>query len=189
MTDPTRSDPTKELRLDRTQEVPTETLGAQRPGKSGFRPGVAHVPEQRRDSTISFETSAPSGQILTAGQVKRPDVPLRARVQQLRMGGRWSIAGLVFLIGCWGLSVLAAGDVDKTVATLALVLTLVVAVGLFALLRWVGGMVLERMMGRPRRSAWLSHAVIGLFLIAAGFSYLRTIEWVVDAWNFLRGVR
>lgn len=187
------TDPTHELRLDRTQEIPTEALHPQqgRPGQQDFRTGVAAVPTQRQvDQTVSFEPTLAPGQIVTSGQLKRPDVPLNVRLRQLKAGGRWSVAGAIFLLLSWGLwAVSAGGDSDHGTATLALFLVLVVAVGLFALSRLVGGVVLEKIMGRTRRSAWLSHAFIGLFLVAAGVSYLSSIDWVVDAWNFLRGVR
>jgi hypothetical protein len=187
------TDPTQELRFDRTQEIPTEALQTQQPGpgQKDFKTGVAAVPAQRQvEQTVSFEPTLAPGQIVTSGHLKRPDVPLGVRMRQLKAGGRWSVAGAIFLLVSWGLwAASAGGDSDHASATLALFLVFVVAVGLFALSRLVGGVVLEKLMGRTRRSAWLSHAVTGLFLVVAGVQYLRTIEWVIDAWNFLRGVR
>ncbi|MEV4411966.1 hypothetical protein [Catellatospora sp. NPDC049609] len=186
------TEPTHELRLDRTQEIPTETLHTQQPraGQTDFKTGKAAVPAQRQvEQTVSFEPTLVPGQIVTSGQLKRPDVPLGVRMRQLKAGGRWSVAGAIFLLVCWGLWAASAGDGDHGVATLALFLILLVGVGLFALSRLVGSVVLEKIMGRTRRSAWLSHAFIGVFLVAAGISYLSSIGWVVDAWNFLRGVR
>ncbi|WP_144121104.1 hypothetical protein [Catellatospora sichuanensis] len=187
------TDPTQELRFDRTQEIPTEAFQTQqgKPGAADFKTGVAAVPAQRQvEQTASFEPTLAPGQIVTSGHLKRPDVPFGVRMRQLKAGGRWSVAGAIFLLVSWGLFAASAGaDSDHGTATLALVLIFVVAVGLFALSRLVGGVVLEKIMGRTRRSAWLSHAVIGLFLVVAGAQYLRSISWVVDAWNFLRGVR
>jgi hypothetical protein len=186
------TEPTRELRLDRTQEIPTEALNTQqpRPGQKDFKTGVAAVPAQRQvEQTATFEPTLAPGQIVTSGQLKRPDVPFAVRMRQLKAGGRWSVAGAIFLLVSWGLWAASATDGDHASATLALFLIFVVAVGLFALSRIVGGVVLEKIMGRTRRSAWLSHAVIGLFLVVAGISYLRSIDWIVDAWNFLRGVR
>jgi hypothetical protein len=68
------------------------------------------------------------------------------------------------------------------------VLTLCVAVGLFALTRTVGRLVLERQLGRVRRSARGAHLLTGLFLAGVGFAYLRQTEWVMDAWNWVRGL-
>ncbi|WP_212826674.1 hypothetical protein [Catellatospora sp. TT07R-123] len=180
-------DPTRELRLDRTQEIPTETVNAQR---AGFKQGVASVPTQRQvEQTVSFEPTLAPGQIVTSGALKRPVVPLRVRLRQLRTGGRWSVAGAVFLLVCWGLWSASSRDGDHATAALALLLALVVGVGLFGLARLVGSVVLEKVMGRTRRGAWAAHATVGLFLVVVGGSYLSQIEWVVNVWNFLRGVR
>ncbi|RKE07613.1 hypothetical protein C8E86_2446 [Catellatospora citrea] len=187
------TDPTQELRFDRTQEIPTEALQTQQPGpgQKDFKTGVAAVPAQRQvEHTVSFEPTLAPGQIVTSGHLKRPDVPFGVRMRQLKAGGRWSVAGAIFLLVSWGLWAASAGaDSDHASATLALFLIVLVGVGLFALCRLVGGVVLEKLMGRSRRSAWLSHAVIGVYLVVAGGSYLSSIGWVVDAWNFLRGVR
>ncbi|GAB4050322.1 hypothetical protein [Catellatospora paridis] len=187
------TDPTQELRFDRTQEIPTEALQTQQPtpGQKDFKTGVAAVPAQRQvEHTVSFEPTLAPGQIVTSGHLKRPDVPFGVRMRQLKAGGRWSVAGAIFLLVSWGLWAASAGaDSDRAGLTLALFLIILVGVGLFALCRLVGGVVLEKVMGRTRRSAWLSHAVIGLYLVVAGGSYLSSIGWVVDAWNFLRGVR
>ncbi|MDI1464321.1 hypothetical protein QEZ54_25445 [Catellatospora sp. KI3] len=181
------NDPTRELRLDATQQIPTEVV---KPQQAGFKPGVAAIPAQRQvDHTASFEPTLPPGRIVTSGALKRPVVTLSVRLRQLRVGGRWSVAGAVFLIVCWGLWSASSSDGDHASATLALVLALAVGIGLFGLSRLVGSVVLEKLMGRTRRGAWASHATVGLFLVIVGFSYLSQIEWVVDAWNFLRGVR
>ncbi|MBV1856747.1 hypothetical protein [Catellatospora tritici] len=180
------NDPTRELRLDRTQPIPTEVV---KPQQAGFKPGMAAVPTQRQvEHTVSFEPTLAPGQIVTSGALKRPVLTMSVRLRQLRIGGRWSVAGAVFLLVCWGLWT-ASSDGDHATATLALVLSLVVAVGIFGLSRLVGSVVLEKLMGRSRRGAWASHLTVGLFLVIVGFSYLSQIEWVVDAWNFLRGVR
>jgi hypothetical protein len=185
-------DPTQELRFDRTQEVPTEALHL--PPKEGrpkgdYKPGVAAVPDQQpSEPTLTFEPTLQPGQIVTSGQLKRPAMTLRVRMRQLRSGGRWSVAGAIFLVVCWGLWTASATGGDHATATLALFLVLVVSVGLFGLSRLVGGLVLEKLAGRTRRGAWASHALIGLFLAVVGTYYLRQIEWVVNVWNFMRGV-
>jgi hypothetical protein len=79
------------------------------------------------------------------------------------------------------------GD-DFVVPALAFVLVLLVAVGVFTLSRVLGMVILERGMGRVRRSAWGAHLATGLFLAAAGLAYLGQTEWVVNAWNWLRGL-
>lgn len=160
--------------LDRTQEFPTEQLG-------GFRPGVAAVPQQR-DPTLALAPELPPGQIVTKGQLKQPRKSLRARIRELRKGGRWTVFGLAFLMVCWALW---AGQSRTSGAGLVLILILLIAVGLFAISRLAGGVILEKVMQRTRRGAVLSHLAIGFFLAVAGFSLLRQVEWVVIAWNRL----
>jgi hypothetical protein len=58
----------------------------------------------------------------------------------------------------------------------------------FTLSRVLGRVVIERGLGRPRRSAWAAHLATGVFLAAAGVAYLGQTEWVVDAWNWVRGL-
>jgi len=55
--------------------------------------------------------------------------------------------------------------------------------------RLAGSVIVERVLHRPRRGAVLSHVAIGLFLVAAGLSLLGQVEWVVTAWNQVRGMR
>jgi hypothetical protein len=61
------------------------------------------------------------------------------------------------------------------------VVTLVVAVGVFCLARLVGHLVLERWLGRTRRSARGSHMVTALFLAGVGIADLQQVQWVMDA--------
>ena len=64
----------------------------------------------------------------------------------------------------------------------------VISLVVFALFRLVGKLVLVRRMGRVRRSAKGSHAVTGLFLVAAGVEYLRETPWVVSFVTWLHTV-
>ena len=106
------TDPTQELRFDRTQEIPTEALQTQQPapGQKDYKTGVAAVPAQRQvEHTVSFEPTLAPGQIVTSGHLKRPDVPFGVRMRQLKAGGRWSVAGAIFLLVSWGLWAASAG--------------------------------------------------------------------------------
>jgi len=49
-------------------------------------------------------------------------------------------------------------------------------------------MLLERWLGRARRSAWPSHLITGAFLAAVGVEYLRRTTWIVDTVVWLRGL-
>jgi hypothetical protein len=70
---------------------------------------------------------------------------------------------------------------------IVLVVTLAVAIGVFCLARVVGYYVLERGMGRQRRSARGSHLVTALFLVGVGVTDLQQTEWVMTAWNWVSG--
>jgi hypothetical protein len=174
--------------IDLSAEEPTHRMA---PG--GYSPGVAAVGRSAPvgEPTLSFDeesTELGTPGIITRGPLKQPTVPLRQRLRQLRRGGRWSLIGAVVLIVCWGLFALSASAGDQAAAALALVVILVVGAFLFGLSRLLGLVVLERTLGRVRRSAWVSHAVAGLFWAAAGVTYLTRISWLVEAWNWLRGV-
>ncbi len=198
--------------LDRTMDMstdePTLPIGASgrsRPGESQRRPAEAPPGANYSPGKAAVGRSAPGGSeptltfdeetgtysgpgIATRTAMKQPSVPLRQRMRMLRRGGRWSAIGAGVLVSCWGLFVLSSLNGDLAPATLAVIVILVVGAFLFGLCRLVGLVVLERSMGRVRRSAWASHAVAGLFWIAAGVTYLTRIGWIVDAFNFIRGV-
>jgi hypothetical protein len=63
---------------------------------------------------------------------------------------------------------------------------LVVGVGVFALSRLLGYLVLEQMLRRARLHARWSHLLTGLFLTAAGWSYVANTTWVVEGIAWLR---
>ena len=163
-------------------------------GAPNFQPGKASVGRARpggQDSTLTFEeqsmTYGGSGIVSRPG-LKQPSVPLRQRMRMLRRGGRWSAIGAMVLVGCWALFVLSSLSGDLAPATLALLVILAVGAFLFGLCRLLGLVLLERSMNRVRRSAWAAHAVAGLFWIAAGVTYLTRIGWMVEAFNWIRGV-
>lgn len=183
---------------DRTMDMsnePTLPVSDRRPGPpASYQPGKAQVGRSGAggaEPTLTFgEDSATyhGPGIATRSGIKQPAVPLRQRARMLRRGGRWSAIGAAVLIGCWALYALSLGG-DPGPATVALLVILVVGGFLFGLSRLVGLVILERSMNRVRRSAWASHAVAGLFWIAAGLTYLTRIGWIVDAFNWIRGVR
>jgi hypothetical protein len=160
---------------DRTAEMPPQ------PGP--YRRGVAPVSARRPRST---DTTAirPGGPGWPSEAPRQPRLPLAYRMEQLRRGRRWTINGAIFALVCWGIWALSSlGNLGSPMATL--VITALVAVGLFALARLVGRVVWERQLGRVRQSARGAHLVTAVFLVAVGVAFLRQTEWVVTAWNWL----
>ncbi|HEX6967467.1 MAG TPA: hypothetical protein VF174_01370 [Micromonosporaceae bacterium] len=160
---------------ERTVELP--------PRESGFRPGVARVtpitpvvPEPSTTPTSPDPDNWPT----------RVKLPLRHRLARLRPGSGVTVTAMLFAFVCWGVWAIAAPG-DLTGQSLIFLLSLGVAVGLFALCRTLGGLVLERLMGRTRRNALGSHIATGVFLIGVGFAYLRQTEWVMSLWSWATG--
>lgn len=178
--------------LDRTQEIMPgqETLPQRVPAQRDFRTGVAAVPDNPAPpTTLHMRPELPTGQIVTSGQLKQPKPPLKLRVRTLRKGGRWSMYGAAVLLVSWTLWAAQSPRGGLANEGLILVIILAVGVGLFGVSRLVGGIVLERMLKRTRRSARLSHLAIGLFLAAAGLSLLSQIEWLVNVVSQVRGIQ
>jgi Kef-type K+ transport system membrane component KefB len=113
---------------------------------------------------------------------------VRYRVRRLTRGGEWSTLGVLFVGVCWGTWAISERGGNLIVPAVTLVLVLLVAAGLFALSRLLGRVILERSMGRVRRTAWPSHLLSAVFLAVAGVQYLRQTQWIVDGITWLRGV-
>lgn len=153
------------------------------PTVPGYRPGKAAV-GRRPEPTAPIVDPTVVGPPWT----DQPRAPLRYQVRQLKRGGEWSAAGGLFAFVCWGIWAISERGGSLVTPVVALVLVMLVAVGVFFLCRLLGRVVVERMLGRIRRSAWLSHLATGLFLGAAGVQYLRQTEWVVEGITWLRGL-
>ncbi|HET8640369.1 MAG TPA: hypothetical protein VFM37_00425 [Pseudonocardiaceae bacterium] len=150
------------------------------PYNPAYRPGVA--PVGPRPLAPLTETIVP------ASRPQPPRPPLSYQMRQLRRGSEWSVLGGLFAFVCWGIWAISSRGLSLAVPVFTFILVLLVAGGVFALCRLLGRVVLERSMGRVRRGAWVSHAVTGLFLAAAGVAYLRQTEWVVETLTWLRGL-
>lgn len=152
------------------------------PQPGAYRRGVAHV---NRSGPRPAETGAyPATGSWHETSPPRPRPPLGYRMAQLRRGRQWSIAGAVFALVSWGIwAVSSWGNLGSPMVTL--VITSLVAVGLFALARLLGRLVWERQLGRVRRGARGAHLVTAGFLVAVGLAFLRQTEWVVTLWNWL----
>ncbi|WFE61916.1 MULTISPECIES: hypothetical protein [Micromonospora] len=169
---------------ERTVEVPPQPGVGVPPQRDPFRRGVASVGQPRAPRTEPFPVvdHDDSGWAEPAA----PRRPMSWHVEQLRRGGEWSAAGALFAFVCWGIWAIS-GRGDLGAPLLAFLLSLLVAAGLFALSRLLGRVVLERQLGRVRRSARGAHLVTGIFLAGVGIAYLQQTQWVMDAWNFLTG--
>jgi hypothetical protein len=110
--------------------------------------------------------------------------PLEWHLRQLRRGGEWSFAGLLFAFVCWGIWALSTSG-GLTTAVIVFIVSLLAAVGVFALSRLVGRVVLERQFGRERHTAKGSHIVAGIFLVGVGIAHLQQTEWVMSAFNWV----
>jgi len=170
---------------ERTVEVPPRP-GAVPQQRDGFRRGVASVGQPRAPRTEPFPVvgQEPTG-LGWAGE-PAPRRPMSWHLAQLRRGGEWSAAGALFAFVCWGIWAIS-GQGNLTGPFLILVLSLLVAVGLFALSRLVGRVILERQLGRVRRSARGAHLITAVFLVGLGVAWLQQTDWVVSAWNWITG--
>jgi hypothetical protein len=101
----------------------------------------------------------------------------------MKIGWELSGIGAFFAFICWGIW---ATTVRGRLASplLAFFLVLIVAVGVFAVCRLLGRVILVNRLGRTRRSAKGAHAATGAFLVAAGIAYLQQTDWVVEVINW-----
>jgi hypothetical protein len=108
-------------------------------------------------------------------------------VRDLRRGGEWTTAALLFAFVCWGIWAISS-DGNLTTSVIVFVLSLCVAVGLFALSRLVGRIVLEKQFHRVRRSARGAHLVASIFLVGVGVAHLQQTDWVMTAYRWVVGL-
>jgi hypothetical protein len=114
--------------------------------------------------------------------------PTRPSLRQLTFGWPMSVTGLFVAFVGWGVWAASVRG-QLALPVLDFLIVLVVAAGLFAVCRLLGRHLMESVMRRQRRSARLAHAITGLFLCAAGISFLSQTSWVIDGINWLRGFR
>ncbi|MFC0530854.1 hypothetical protein [Phytohabitans kaempferiae] len=172
---------------DQTQPWAERTVDlSPEPSPQSYQRGVAQVQprDQGRPPAAPHE---PTGTGWPEPEVEPRWAPHGYQRGQWRIGKGWTVFGALVAFVCWGIwAISTRGDLTSPVLTF--VLSLAVAAGLFALLRLVGRIVLERQLGRVRRSARGAHLVTGLFLTGVGIAYLRQTEWVMDAVNWVRGL-
>ena len=113
----------------------------------------------------------------------------RPALRSLADGWGFTATGLVVAFCGWGFWA-AAGRGRLSAPYIGLLFMLFVSVGVFALSRFFGYIVVEQTLGRPRHHARWAHLLTGLFLTVAGISYLANtaclvdgIDWIRDQWN------
>lgn len=157
------------------------------PVPQSYQRGIAQVQPR---ATGPVTPSAPHEPTGTGWPERERDPRLAPRGYQRgqwRIGSGWTVFGALFAFVCWGIWAISTRG-DLTTPVLTFVLSLAVAAGLFALSRLVGKVVLERQLGRVRRSARGAHLITGTFLLGVGIAYLRQTEWVMDVFNWVRGL-
>ncbi len=105
--------------------------------------------------------------------------------RSLSDGWGFTATGLIVAFCGWGIWAAAAPSSVRT-PIIGLVIMLLVAAGLFALTRFLGFIVIERMWGRRRLHARWAHLFTGLFLTFAGVAYFVETTWIVDGIDWLR---
>jgi hypothetical protein len=114
--------------------------------------------------------------------------PTRPSLRQLTFGWPMSVTGFFVAFVGWGVWAASVRG-QRGWQVVDFLIVLVVAAGLFAVCRLLGRHIMESVLRRQRRSARLAHAITGLFLCAAGISFLSQTSWVIDGINWLRGYR
>ncbi|MER7008481.1 hypothetical protein ABT297_36280 [Dactylosporangium sp. NPDC000555] len=111
--------------------------------------------------------------------------PRGERARQLKIGWEFTGTGAAIAFVCWGLWALSS-EGRLTGPFIAFLVVLGVAVGVFALARLLGRLIIEQRLGRPRRTAKGAHALTGLFLAAAGIAYLREVGWFISFYHWVK---
>lgn len=148
---------------------------------SPFSTGRARVNPHPR--TQPFAEHEPTGTGWPGAELPPPHHTMR----DLRRGGEWTTAALLFAFVCWGIWAIAS-DGNLTTSVIVFVLSLLVAAGLFVLSRLVGRIVLEKQLHRVRRSARGAHLVASVFLVGVGLAHLRQTDWVMTAYRWVLGL-
>ncbi|MEV0718763.1 hypothetical protein [Asanoa sp. NPDC050611] len=162
---------------ERTVEMPPGEENPFRRGRAQVGQARPGQPAQPAQPHIPTGTGWPDD----TGAIPRPVFAEELRL--FRRGAGTMLIGALFAFVCWGLWAISDGGNLGTPVAL-FVLTGLVALGLYALARVVGRVVLEKQLGRVRRSARGAHLITAVFLAGVGFAYLRSIDWVVDAWSW-----
>jgi hypothetical protein len=107
--------------------------------------------------------------------------------QRRRLSDGWGFtaAGLLVAFCGWGLWA-AAGRAEGQASLPGLLFMLAVAAVVFVVSRYLGFLVLEKMLRRERPHARWTHFATGLFLAVAGVAYFMSSRWLVDGSDWIR---
>jgi hypothetical protein len=168
--------------------VPVAGVGEAARGGAGPMYGRASVPVAKPQAEASEEMAL-------VAQSPRRSVPPPKKVswqrtssasrRSLSDGWGFTATGLIVAFCGWGIWAAAAPSSVRT-PIVGLVIMLLVAAGLFALTRFLGLIVIERMWGRRRLHARWAHLFTGLFLTFAGVAYFVETTWIVDGIDWLQ---
>jgi hypothetical protein len=168
------------------EQVPGAQPGGVQPAPpSSFSRGRAAVNPAMPRTEPFTATHEPTGTGWPGAEQPRPSIG--AQLRQLRRGGEWSSAAVLFAFVCWGIWTISTSG-DFVTAALIFTLTLLVAVGLFALSRLLGRVVLEKQLHRVRRTARGAHMVAGVFMVGVGLAHLKQTPWVMTFWGWITGL-
>ena len=162
-------------------DPPTAPAPSVQPAPAGqpFSTGRAQVNPRPHTSQFAADHE-PTG----TGWPGAEPPPARHSLRDLRRGGEWSTAALLFAFVCWGIWAISSGR-DMSTPIIVFVLSVFVAIGLFTLSRLVGRIVLEKQFRRVRRSARGSHLVAAIFLVGVGLAHLQQTDWVMRAFHWI----
>ena len=145
-----------------------------------FSRGRAQVNPHPRTQQFAADHE-PTGTGWPGAEPPRP----RHTLRDLRRGGEWSTAALLFAFVCWGIWAITNSGNNLSTPIIVFLLSVIVAAGLFTLSRWVGRIVLEKQFHRVRRSARGSHLVAAIFLVGVGLAHLQQTDWVMRAFHWV----
>lgn len=143
--------------------------------------GVAKVPSRPAPEREDTGEVPPS----QWGPSPPPARVSRYRWRTLRRGARWTVTGVGFTVITWAMWAVTTRDGGMASRVVALAAVLGTAGLVFGVSRLLGRVVLENTLGRPRRSAWVSHLLTFLLLVIAGVAFLQQTWWAVAAWEWL----
>lgn len=176
--------------VDRTRVAgPVPPAPRNEPGTRVMEPYRAPEPQQRGVAAVPQAPRRPDHDDTGSTPPEEPDRPMRplpgARIDTLRRGMGLSVTGALFSFVCWGIWAIANRNAQFLNNLVMFLLVLAIAVGLFALCRLVGRLVIEGMMHRSRASARLSHLAVGIFLVVTGVSFASRVSWINYAYNWI----